>query len=537
MNHTQAIGDVLRMLRRRFVVLGLVTTLGLLASIVFALSKHPIYESSAKILVESQRISDTLARSTVNMSAAERLQLIEQRLMTRDNLLGILDKFGLHADLPNLSTTKKIDLFRQMIRIESISVSGQGQQPEVEIFAFTITAQYGDPEKAAAIVNDLVDSAITQNLDLRVGRASDTLEYFESEAARMGEAIMALEGEIAAFKNRNEEALPDTLADRRAELARLQENDLEIDRRILELEEQSGALATVLAGGPAPTAGAGLLSPAETELRRLELDLAQKRRVLAPTHPEILRLQSQIAAVGELTEIVADADESPVASPDGLTETQRVATRRQITLLTDQAGLLRQQKQTLADRRRVLEASIRETPGVEVEINAFTRRLTEMQDQYSAITVSRAEAQTGAALEMNQQAERFNVIERALVPDDPVESDRKKVAALGSGMSVALALGLVFLIEMLNPVLRTSAQMERQLDLRPVVSIPYVSTTEERRRQWLGWAVSLILFGLALWYALSLIDRHVMPLAEIGAKISSTVGLDGLLGRTAIPPQ
>ncbi len=39
-----------------------------------------------------------------------------------------------------------------------------------------------------------------------------------------------------------------------------------------------------------------------------------------------------------------------------------------------------------------------------------------------------------------------------------------------------LGLGLAFALDLLNPVIRTPAQMERELDLRPVISIPELKT-------------------------------------------------------------
>ena len=56
----------------------------------------PVYLSTALILVESQQIPSELARSTVTTSAADRLELIEQRLMTRENLLEIIERLVVH---------------------------------------------------------------------------------------------------------------------------------------------------------------------------------------------------------------------------------------------------------------------------------------------------------------------------------------------------------------------------------------------------------------------------------------------------------
>ena len=130
---------------------------------------------------------------------------------------------------------------------------------------------------------------------------------------------------------------------------------------------------------------------------------------------------------------------------------------------------------------------------------------------------------------LDQRAERFEVIENAIVPQSPVAPSRKKIMAMGVGASGAFALGLVALLELLNPALRTSSQMERSLNLRPVVSIPYVRTARERlmRRLMIGATACLVLIGLpaAGW----VVDRHVMPMALVAEKVADRAGLSGVL--------
>src|SRR6478609_2557848 len=64
----------------------------------FALLLPATYSSEGKILVQSQQIPTELVRPTVTSAAQERIQVIEQRTMTRDNLIAIADKFQLFPD-------------------------------------------------------------------------------------------------------------------------------------------------------------------------------------------------------------------------------------------------------------------------------------------------------------------------------------------------------------------------------------------------------------------------------------------------------
>ena len=60
---------------------------------VVALAWPAKYLAEGKILVQSQEIPADLVRPTVVSLANERIQVIEQRIMTRDNLLAIAKKF------------------------------------------------------------------------------------------------------------------------------------------------------------------------------------------------------------------------------------------------------------------------------------------------------------------------------------------------------------------------------------------------------------------------------------------------------------
>src|SRR3982074_2274358 len=78
----------------------------------------PTYLSEGKILVQSQQIPSELVRPTVTSAAQERIQVIEQRTMYRDNLVSIADKFQLFPDKRKLmSVTELVALMKKQARI------------------------------------------------------------------------------------------------------------------------------------------------------------------------------------------------------------------------------------------------------------------------------------------------------------------------------------------------------------------------------------------------------------------------------------
>jgi succinoglycan biosynthesis transport protein ExoP len=84
------IKDYLEIARRRWLYFVAPFLLIFAISIVVAILLPPVYRSSGTILIESQQIPDELIRSTVTGYADERIQVIQQLVMTRDNLLALL---------------------------------------------------------------------------------------------------------------------------------------------------------------------------------------------------------------------------------------------------------------------------------------------------------------------------------------------------------------------------------------------------------------------------------------------------------------
>ena len=74
------------------------TVAGAAVGVALALTLPPTYEAQARLVVESEQIPDELAASTVRTEASEQLQIIEQRILTRDKLLEMANRLNIYAD-------------------------------------------------------------------------------------------------------------------------------------------------------------------------------------------------------------------------------------------------------------------------------------------------------------------------------------------------------------------------------------------------------------------------------------------------------
>ncbi len=164
--------------RRFFIVLGPAVVV-FCAAVAAAFLIPPVYRSSATILVEAQQIPSDLVRSTVTSSALERMEVIKQRVMARESVLRVVEKFGLYPDKKSsLSATQIVDRFRKAAAIDQVLLSGASTQQAV---AFKVSFEYSDAAIAAKVTNELVSSILDEDLQSRAGQAAETKQFLMDE--------------------------------------------------------------------------------------------------------------------------------------------------------------------------------------------------------------------------------------------------------------------------------------------------------------------------------------------------------------------
>src|SRR5258708_21807211 len=130
------------------------------------------YLSEGKILVQSQQIPTELVRPTVTSAAQERIQVIEQRTMTRENLLAMIDKFQLFPEKRTLmSASQLVELMRKNAKIEPLAqplafsqVRSRGDNPTI---VFTVGFEYSHPQTPSRVANELVTPTLNEALRAR----------------------------------------------------------------------------------------------------------------------------------------------------------------------------------------------------------------------------------------------------------------------------------------------------------------------------------------------------------------------------------
>ena len=243
MNQFQSFEEILGVIRRRFWVMALIVAAGCAIAVYYALKQTKIYEATSVIQIEAPEVSESLAGAAVRTNdTVQRVKLIEQRLMSRDNLAKVVEKFDLFNDEPDTSISERVDDMRGSIGIEQILTTAQAWIPGGVPSALIISVQLTDPEKARDVANDLMYGVIEASRARSIEQAQGALELFATEEARVAGEIDALEAQISEFKQANAIYLTEGLAVLREQQGDLNETILNIEQQIATL--QSGSQRT-----------------------------------------------------------------------------------------------------------------------------------------------------------------------------------------------------------------------------------------------------------------------------------------------------
>ncbi len=165
--------------------------------------QRPIYRAEGKILVESPEIPSYLVHPTITEVANERVQVIQQRIMARDNLMAVVNKFNLFPrEREWMSGTELLDLIRSRMLIKPVDLDAQTAVPGNPTIAFTLSFDYEVPNLAQAVANEFLTSILSEDAQTRTNNATETTKFLEHEVKRLESEHNAVVAQIESIRLR-----------------------------------------------------------------------------------------------------------------------------------------------------------------------------------------------------------------------------------------------------------------------------------------------------------------------------------------------
>lgn len=510
------------------------TAIAALATLI-VLAIPPQYRSEAKVLVLSQQIRKELVPKPISVLADERIQITRTRITARDQLLTIAEKYALFPKKrKDLSTSALVDLLKKRITIEPFELTANRRQSDSEMsIAFKVGFDYEVPDTASKVANELVTLILDADINSQVQTASETVKFLERETNKLQLDLAKIDETLTAFKQQNRDSLPERVPFQLASLERLEKSDKDTELELYKLSEQrrivlfeSKLLGSVGSGNNSTD----LTNPKtlSIQLENLKTEFAQKSATLSDSHPDIKILISQIKRIEDrLKQEEAETIKVGTATAQEqkkLFESDPI-TAEKVAGIDRQVEVFKKQRVELRDAVNAINKALSQAPEVQNKLVLMDRQREGTQKGLEEIRSKLTEAERGLSLIKTQQAERFEVIEQPIVPQEPSWPNIPKYLALGIGLAGMAGSGTVAGLEFINRSIRSSTDIVRAVNRHPIVVIPYIQTKEETRRRLRK--LIMIVAGLALAVLLGLlaVNLFFMPLDVLWSKVMIRVGL------------
>ncbi|MGH8220022.1 MAG: GumC family protein [Steroidobacteraceae bacterium] len=529
---TPDFSDYLAAIKRRRFLLSAVALPILAIAVALALGLPSIYVSSSLIEFSRATVSGEMQNPQQGGMPApayadqQRLYADQYVANMRDAVLNANDLGPVLAQVKGLPLVPQepdaaIGFIKQNAGMQTVRTKvldpDTGREREI-VPAFSVSFSSRNPHTAqvlAAALTKAVIEASRQNMLKRVHTAG---QFYSSEAQRYHQQITALESQIADFKAKHFDELPELTNTNMGTMDRMQ-RDLENTELEVQQLSQNRTFLSVQLQQAETNSNLDL-----TTLQHLEAEYQQKEPILGENHPDLIALRRQIenlrrggAAIEGMSlrqQLAAEQERLRTlrqsyseAYPDVKSTERRIqmiekrikAGDKAITTVPDNPTVVQLKTQInsvdnqiagvhahQADLRRQVEQMqqrLDKTPLVAQQYDQITRGLDLARAKYDDLMKSQMDSELTAEAILGGRSDELRIVNNPIVPDRPAKPRRAAFVVVGAILAFVLSLSAVVLAESLDQTVRGSRDVRRVLALAPLAVIPRIQDAISLRRQ------------------------------------------------------
>lgn len=531
--YEMTMSDYISVLKRHWmaITIGFVVILSIAVLVIIALPS--VYESKGTILIESQQISKDFVQGTAATFADERIEVIKQRVLTRENLYKIIEKHGLYkSKRQSMTSSEVIDSMRKNITVSMVSAETGKRNNKVTI-AFDLVFDSERADIAYKVTNELVTLFLDENVKARTESATETTAFLAEQAESLRKQLEDTEEKVALFKQKNASSLPEHQQLYMASLERMDSKIKDIEREQRLAQDEIRFLKVELMG-----AEAGLLTKQDTlvpgtvtkanglsELEKLKAQYAQLQGVYKDSHPSMQTLIGKIKSLESVESTQAEKsgepNVAPVVNKREINDQSLLVAKLKAQLEAAESKLLaldKQKKEVLAKIEQQ-ERDMTLSPIVNRELLTLQRDYENAKQKYEEVRSKQLNAKITQNLEQDNKAERFSLVEPPVLPDRPIKPNRLQL--LGIAIPASLIIPAIFslLLEMINPKVRGVKAVSALMGQYALATIPLIQDHKQLSKRRKTFFILLVMGLIIVTLALLVIHLFVMPVDLLIVKI------------------
>jgi succinoglycan biosynthesis transport protein ExoP len=457
---------------KRAWLIACIVVLAMVTAYIASTYATPIYEAETSFLIRTQASGLSLPFDDVGniTGGTNTSRNYVEVLKSRTVMEKAVDRLGMRAgeDWPSVEELR----------------AAVSAQVVAQTDAVRVKVQLADKHLARDLANALVDVLMAHNRDMNQAATRTAREYLARQLETSAVQLREAEERMLAVKAGSKITEPS--AEAMAQINRLveletQQAEAEVtmgqaQARVAKLREQLAGMSDTVVSSETLVEDS-VVSGLRKQLADLEFQLASAQKRYTAQHPEVVKLEVEIAKVkADLNSAVARVVGVQTSTPNP----QRAEALRQIAEAEVQIEAARAQRDGLARLVAQEQANLAKLPAKELDLARVTRDLELAQEINLMLRTKYEEMRV---TEQMQISDIFR-IDSAVTPKTPVKPRKMLNTAIAAVLGMFVGIGAAFIMEFADTSLKSSEEIEQALGLPILATIPlHVGVEVEQHRR------------------------------------------------------
>jgi polysaccharide chain length determinant protein (PEP-CTERM system associated) len=444
------------------------------------------YVANVEVGVTAPDVAGEIVGTGVAMTPEDRLRAVSQQLRGRAILERVAREEGMDKQM---TLDKAVERLYQRTKVSLPPSALVDDRSRIDSFLVSHTA--GTATAAQRLTNRIAEVFVDEQSKSLAARAEGTSAFLgqqlEASQKRLGDLGERLRRAKEVYMGRLPEQTDSNLSMANGLRQQLEATAMALrgeQDRLSMIERQIEFMRQVPAAPVAPSSGPEGPRPAATRVAMLEHELAQARAMYTEKHPEIQRLQEELAEARQAAKAEAAAARAPaVVDEDRLALLDRDPAYRQLLNDRDIArrridDLQRADAQTRS-QITLYQSRVESAPLVDQQLTALTREYELEKTNYASLVGRHKDALVAEQLQRQRGGEKFSVLYPALLPTAPDSPKLIRVLLLSILGGIALGIGLVAGREYMDRSVHDVRGLQQQFDVPVLGEISRIRRTFE----------------------------------------------------------
>jgi len=446
----------------------------------------PVYESHTVVRVnQGQMLSRNMQRMMPGVTSQERLNNLRRLITSQSYLKRLISTLELHndpniievaqkkkAENPDLELNSIVELILIKRLKNFLEIRQQGSD------FIQITAFGGTPQMAYNYASVLTQIFIDESLRNEVGGIRGALEFSNEQLNLYKQKLDESEEKLRKFRQGILEEEFNQRVDINANMDQVN-NALTVNN--LELRESNDRLSYL--NIELRDYNVNYIKPAGNALNSLKASLLESmlefsRLMLENSwqDPNVLRMNSQMEELRDRIRRAIEIDiKSQAGNGNGNSGIDLIVQKEIILMDVD---FLKRKKEMLTKTINFYKESLAKGPTQELTLNRLQSDVNTNREIYQMFLEQMRGSEIEEALQRSSAESKFEIVEPAIMPIQPVSPNRMKLALMGIALGIAMGVGFIFLLEYMDKSFKKIEDVEKYLGIPVLGTIPKIESDD-----------------------------------------------------------